>query len=91
MEDGHLKLFITFKLTELLHNPNILMLVKIKLAKPLEEVSKFQDKRAFQDAVDYNQVLTQSQSQSLLMLLTGVPTDQVPFLTVLLKSITLFY
>ena len=52
------------------------MLVEINLAKQMVEASKFQDKKAFQDALAYPVELIVSQFQSLLMHQTGVLTDQ---------------
>jgi hypothetical protein len=77
MEDGHQVLLNTLQQAELLLNQNILMLVEIKLAKEMVEISVFQGNQASQDVLAWHQELTQNPFQSLLMLLTGDHTEGV--------------
>lgn len=83
MEDGHQTPLNTLLQAVLPQNQPIPMLLRIKLARPPEDHTRSQDKRVSQDAVDLALELTHPPSQSLLMLPTGVPTDQVSSITAL--------
>lgn len=58
MVDGHQVHLNMFNHMELLHNPNILTLVEIKLVQEMEEISEFQDNKACQVVLVYLQELT---------------------------------
>jgi hypothetical protein len=76
MEDGHTLHLPMFNPTVLLLRLPIPMLLKIKLARPKEDPSKFKDSAASPDALDCPTESTPLPSQSLLMPPTGAPINQ---------------